>query len=1087
MTPTRTARSRVTAALATFATVTAVTIPLLATAASAATTAVTVDTASKTANNRTVAYQGNTADNAHTITGTLANDAGGVSTTRFLIVSGPNADLLNNGANAADGTCTNPSPTTFSCSYTNGAGNTGTDTIRVFADVNNNQIFDAGEPSDTATKTWSGAPFSVVMTPPSDTAAQGTCNPFTVVVRDAGGNPAAAGTLVDVTVTQTTPAPTLAAPSDVTFCDTTANGGPGGTNAQAAPAGASNAAIQDGTSTFKVGQRGEFLTDDAGTLTFGITSNNQSAYNVVAFVEDADSDTLTAGEPNDTSTKTFTAGTAAGVSSVDAEPETATRFIGDTHTFTALLKNAGGDTVSGVTPLVDITSGPNAAVTPTCGASNQAGVSSCSYTAGTTTGTDNLIVWVQQNNAGGTPGPDASEPQDAIQATFIAGQASTLVDLTCAGSKAGGTNQTAPAGETAGQKETREETCVNPTSAPTETFTVHVTTDTNGDTVRENAAGVPVNFTVTPTGANAATTAADVTPTSGTVTTGPNGTATFTVTNPSPAANDSYSVTASTATATGTTSDTATKTYQARTTSPTGVTVTPAFDTNQVNTAHTVTATVLDQFGDPIANQAIVFTVTGRNTRTSTGLTTNASGQATFTYTDTGASNANGTDSITATSGAVTSPAATKFWITEPATVGQVDLDVSGACNTTFGDNDTKNVALASTNTVCATVRTASGNNVIAGETVTFTITGVGTFANGTKTTTAVTDAAGQATASATSTASGAQTITATAGGKSDTGTLTYAAPAPSQARFIDLKPDTSDVVAGQNVELTARVTDRFGNPVQGITVDFNENGPGRFSNGTSSISGVTGATGTVTVTFTSDAGTTGTDTVTATINAVSSGVGLNGTECDDAAITGPPAFAAGNCTDTSTYTFKPPAPTSTVPTFIIGTNVIAAGQFTKVVINGTPGDTVQVLVKGAASTTFTVIANLTVNPAGVASWPISPSTSSNYFVRSAAGAAPQKFLLVKAVQSLNVAKSGLTGIFTGLVKPSVAGRVVTVYYYVTGGHVQIACQTRVQVGGKFACNRAGFRSGMLIHAFAQTNADKFNAAGRSGVKDLRF
>ncbi|MCU1586922.1 MAG: hypothetical protein JWN31_415, partial [Frankiales bacterium] len=186
---------------------------------------------------------------------------------------------------------------------------------------------------------------------------------------------------------------------------------------------------------------------------------------------------------------------------------------------------------------------------------------------------------------------------------------------------------------------------------------------------------------------------------------------------------------------------------------------------------------------------------------------------------------------------------------------------------------------------------------------------------------------------------------------------------------------------------------------------------------------------------------------------------------------------------DTSTYTFGNTTPLS----FILGTKVIAAGQFTKVVVTGAPGEQVQILVKGAGAPGYTVIAQRALNSGGGWALSVSPSTSSNYEVRDANGTVGPKFLLVKAVQSINVSRSGSTGIFQGLVKPSVVNRPVFVYYYVNGGHVQLACKTVVQPGGHFGCTKAGFAPGTLIHVFAQTGADLYNAAGRSGLKDLQF
>lgn len=76
---------------------------------------------------------------------------------------------------------------------------------------------------------------------------------------------------------------------------------------------------------------------------------------------------------------------------------------------------------------------------------------------------------------------------------------------------------------------------------------------------------------------------------------------------------------------------------------PGAITLAPATATLEVGATHTVTATVLDGDGNPAAGEVVTFQVTGANTATGTA-TTDASGQAAFTYTGT----AEGTDSISA-------------------------------------------------------------------------------------------------------------------------------------------------------------------------------------------------------------------------------------------------------------------------------------------------------------------------------------------------------------------------------------------------------------------------------------------------------
>jgi uncharacterized repeat protein (TIGR01451 family) len=91
------------------------------------------------------------------------------------------------------------------------------------------------------------------------------------------------------------------------------------------------------------------------------------------------------------------------------------------------------------------------------------------------------------------------------------------------------------------------------------------------------------------------------------------------------------------------------------------LTLAPPTATNPVGTTHTVTATLKDDAGQPVANAPVDFTVMGANPTSGTG-TTNASGEATFTYTGTVA----GTDTISAAyvvaGDTVATASATKTW-----------------------------------------------------------------------------------------------------------------------------------------------------------------------------------------------------------------------------------------------------------------------------------------------------------------------------------------------------------------------------------------------------------------------------------------
>jgi hypothetical protein len=94
------------------------------------------------------------------------------------------------------------------------------------------------------------------------------------------------------------------------------------------------------------------------------------------------------------------------------------------------------------------------------------------------------------------------------------------------------------------------------------------------------------------------------------------------------------------------------------------ITLTPATATNPVGTSHTVTATV-KRNGNPVSGAVVTFNVdSGPNVNKHGTGTTNASGQTTFTYTDTGGA---GTDEISATftddAGALEKATATKTWV----------------------------------------------------------------------------------------------------------------------------------------------------------------------------------------------------------------------------------------------------------------------------------------------------------------------------------------------------------------------------------------------------------------------------------------
>jgi protocatechuate 3,4-dioxygenase beta subunit len=254
-----------------------------------------------------------------------------------------------------------------------------------------------------------------------------------------------------------------------------------------------------------------------------------------------------------------------------------------------------------------------------------------------------------------------------------------------------------------------------------------------------------------------------------------------------------------TATAQGGTnpSDTATKTYAAA--APATLDVEPATATNVAGDEHCVTATVEDEFGNPVPGVTVDFAVSGPNANGGVGVT-DANGVASFCYTGTHA----GDDTITATAVGGTAPSdtATKTW--QPDDPATLDLGPPTATNTA-GDE----------HCVTATVRDQF-DNPVPGVTVNFAVFGANTNGGA-----EVTDANGVAVFCYTGTVAGDDDIVAMAVGgtnPSDTAEKTWEPDAPAT---LELAPTGVTNTVDEEHCVTATVRDQFGNPTPGITVHF--------------------------------------------------------------------------------------------------------------------------------------------------------------------------------------------------------------------------------------------------------------------------
>jgi adhesin/invasin len=269
---------------------------------------------------------------------------------------------------------------------------------------------------------------------------------------------------------------------------------------------------------------------------------------------------------------------------------------------------------------------------------------------------------------------------------------------------------------------------------------------------------------------------------------------------------------------------------------PTSVTLVAAPSTLQVGSLSTLTATVFDQFNNPIADGVVVsFTTSLGNVSPASATTVN--GVATATLSSTVA----GVATVTATVNGLSATAQVTFVV--PTSVTLVAAPST--------------LPVGSLSTLTATVTDQYGNVVADGTVVSFT-TSLGNVSPASATT-----VNGVATATLSSTVAGVATVTATVGSLNATTQVTFTAGAPFSVTLVAV-PSTLPV---DNLStLTATVTDQFGNFVaNGTVVNFTT------SLGTLSGSSATTVNGVATVTLSSTLP--GVAVVTATVGSVSATV----------------------------------------------------------------------------------------------------------------------------------------------------------------------------------------------------------------------
>ncbi|MGH2753636.1 MAG: calcium-binding protein [Actinomycetota bacterium] len=371
-----------------------------------------------------------------------ANNVRAVDATniKFAISAGPNAGT--NATNVADGTCVqdetfdnNVADETHRCNYTNTTDTAGTDQIRVFADLNNDNDHDQGEPFDDVTRTWVTTGPRLTLTPATDGASVGTCNPFTVRLVDQSGQPLR-DRIIDVEQRHARALNNTANDEPtVAFCTPTT--GPNATGMNTGEGDLSENPDNLGT------LGGETIqdTDSNGQLTLGIQvtpgngSNGTGDVTVSAFWDTTGGDDPDPAEAQDTSVKTWVVPEGR---TIDCEPETGAHDAGLQHTVACTVMDRFGALLPGV-GVTFTSSGPGTFVSTQqlTEANGTATAVVTSTTVGTQTITGTLTSDVTGNepsevdgcdrSAGDPAGAPAGVCQDSVTHTWTQPPVATLV------------------------------------------------------------------------------------------------------------------------------------------------------------------------------------------------------------------------------------------------------------------------------------------------------------------------------------------------------------------------------------------------------------------------------------------------------------------------------------------------------------------------------------------------------------------------------------------------------------------------------------------------------------------------------------
>ena len=248
-------------------------------------------------------------------------------------------------------------------------------------------------------------------------------------------------------------------------------------------------------------------------------------------------------------------------------------------------------------------------------------------------------------------------------------------------------------------------------------------------------------------------------------------------------------------------------------------------------------ARITDQFTGGMSGESVTVTLVGRNATTSSTLVTDSSGYVSYSITDAGTSGT--TDTLTFTDGSATKALTITYGTTTVTTLtltgGNTTDGVTSTTKTVKDIDGDSSGAEDGAQTITATLSDASGA-LMSGVPVTWSVAGTGVAITSTQKY-KISGSTGTTTTTVYAWLAGTYTVTATAGGATATAEITFGQSTTTDARVL------SATVSGSTI--TAKVVDRFGNVISGVTVYASRvSGTGFFGSGVTKTSTTTGTDG---------------------------------------------------------------------------------------------------------------------------------------------------------------------------------------------------------------------------------------------------